>query len=60
MNEVTAMLGGLLLGAGVFARWYASVSALADLAGATTACSCSPARPAHGEVQRRRKPPGTI
>lgn len=33
MNDVTAMLGGLLLGAGVFAHWYDSVSALAELAG---------------------------
>jgi hypothetical protein len=33
INELVAMLGGLLLGAGVFAHWYDSVSALAELAG---------------------------
>jgi hypothetical protein len=33
INELTAMLGGLLLGAGVFAHWYESVSPLAELAG---------------------------
>jgi hypothetical protein len=33
INELIAMLGGLLLGAGVFANWYAAVSPLAELAG---------------------------
>jgi hypothetical protein len=33
INELVAMLGGLLLGAGVFANWYAAVSPLAELAG---------------------------
>jgi len=33
INELTAMLGGLLLGAGVFAHWYEVVSPLAVLAG---------------------------
>jgi uncharacterized membrane protein len=33
INELTAMVGGLLLGAGVFAHWYQVVSPLAELAG---------------------------
>ncbi len=35
INELIAMLGGLLLGAGVFVKWYESVSALGVLAGHT-------------------------
>ena len=35
INELIAMLGGLLLGAGVFVKWYESVSPLAVLAGQT-------------------------
>lgn len=34
-NELVAMCGGVLLGAGLFAHWYASVSPLAVLAGTT-------------------------
>ena len=34
-NELVAMVGGLLLGAGLFADWYSAVSPLAVLAGAT-------------------------
>jgi hypothetical protein len=33
INELIAMLGGLLLGAGIFVNWYAAVSPLAELAG---------------------------
>jgi hypothetical protein len=33
INELLAMVGGLLLGGGIFAPWYASVSRLAELAG---------------------------
>jgi uncharacterized membrane protein len=33
-KELVAMLGGLLLGAAVFAHWYAAVSPLATIAGA--------------------------
>lgn len=33
IHELIAMLGGLLLAAGVFADWYAAVSPLAELAG---------------------------
>jgi hypothetical protein len=33
INELVAMLGGLLLGGGVFASWYEAVSPLAELAG---------------------------
>ncbi|MGH2943886.1 MAG: hypothetical protein ACRDLN_14040 [Solirubrobacteraceae bacterium] len=33
VNELAAMLGGLLLGATLFAHWYAVVSPLARLAG---------------------------
>ncbi|MBW3607121.1 MAG: hypothetical protein KY463_01985 [Actinobacteria bacterium] len=33
VNELVAMLGGLLLGAGLFADWYEAVSPLAVLAG---------------------------
>jgi hypothetical protein len=33
INELIAMVGGVLLGAGVFANWYAAVSPLAELAG---------------------------
>jgi hypothetical protein len=33
VNELVAMFGGLLLGAGLFADWYAAVSPLAVLAG---------------------------
>jgi hypothetical protein len=32
-DELIAMLGGLLLGAGLFASWYAAVSPLAEIAG---------------------------
>jgi len=32
-NELLAMIGGLLLGAGIFAHWYEAVSPLATLAG---------------------------
>jgi hypothetical protein len=35
INELIAMVGGLLLGGGLFAPWYRSVSPLADLAGVT-------------------------
>jgi hypothetical protein len=35
VNELVAMFGGLLLGAGLFADWYAAVSPLAVLAGTT-------------------------
>ena len=35
VNELAAMLGGLLLGACLFADWYAAVSPLAVLAGTT-------------------------
>src|SRR5436305_3215931 len=35
INELLAMLGGLLLGGGVFALWYRAVSPLARLAGVT-------------------------
>ncbi len=35
INELLAMLGGLLLGGGVFASWYEAVSPLAKLAGVT-------------------------
>lgn len=35
VNEVVAMLGGLLLGACLFANWYSVVSPLARLAGTT-------------------------
>ena len=35
INELLAMLGGLLLGGGVFAHWYRAVSPLARLAGVT-------------------------
>jgi hypothetical protein len=34
-NELIAMLGGLLLGGGLFAPWYRAVSPLASLAGIT-------------------------
>ena len=34
-NELVAMVGGLLLGAGLFADWYSAVSPLAVLAGTT-------------------------
>jgi uncharacterized membrane protein len=33
INELLAMAGGLMLGAGVFASWYDAVSPLAELAG---------------------------
>jgi hypothetical protein len=33
INELVAMLGGLLLGGAIFASWYAAVSPLAQLAG---------------------------
>jgi uncharacterized membrane protein len=33
INELTAMVGGLLVGTGVFAHWYQVVSPLAELAG---------------------------
>lgn len=33
VNELVAMVGGLMLGAALFARWYESVSSLAELAG---------------------------
>jgi hypothetical protein len=33
VNELVAMLGGLMLGAGLLAPWYAAVSPLAELAG---------------------------
>jgi hypothetical protein len=33
IHELVAMLGGLLLGAGVFVKWYEAVSPLAVLAG---------------------------
>ncbi len=32
-NELIAMLGGLMLGGGIFVKWYESVSPLAELAG---------------------------
>ena len=35
VNELVAMVGGLMLGAAVFAKWYESVSPLAVLAGQT-------------------------
>jgi hypothetical protein len=35
VNELVAMAGGLLLGAGLFADWYSAVSPLAELAGST-------------------------
>lgn len=35
VNELVAMLGGLLLGACLFADWYSAVSPLATLAGET-------------------------
>jgi hypothetical protein len=35
INELIAMLGGLLLGAGLYGSWYAAVSPLANLAGVT-------------------------
>ena len=35
VNELVAMLGGLMLGACLFADWYAAVSPLATLAGET-------------------------
>jgi hypothetical protein len=35
VNELVAMFGGLLLGVGLFADWYAAVSPLAVLAGAS-------------------------
>lgn len=35
VNELVAMLGGLMLAGGLFAKWYASVSTLATLAGTT-------------------------
>jgi hypothetical protein len=35
INELVAMAGGLLLGAGLFADWYSAVSPLAVLAGTT-------------------------
>jgi len=34
IQELLAMLGGLLLGGGLFAHWYAAVSPLASIAGA--------------------------
>ena len=33
VNELVALVGGLLLGGGLFASWYEAVSPLADLAG---------------------------
>jgi uncharacterized membrane protein YoaK (UPF0700 family) len=33
INELVAMVGGLMLAAGLFASWYAAVSPLAELAG---------------------------
>jgi hypothetical protein len=33
INELVAMLGGLLVGGALFAPWYASVSPLAEIAG---------------------------
>src|SRR5688572_23992161 len=35
VNELVAMVGGLMLGAAVFANWYESVSPLATLGGHT-------------------------
>lgn len=35
INEVLAMLGGLLLGGALFGPWYAAVSPLAQIAGVT-------------------------
>jgi hypothetical protein len=35
VNELIAMVGGVLLGAGLFAPWYSAVSPLAVLAGST-------------------------
>ncbi len=35
VNELVAMVGGLLLGAGLFVDWYSVVSPLASLAGQT-------------------------
>lgn len=35
VNELVAMLGGLLLGAGLFVKWYEAVSPLATIAGHT-------------------------
>jgi len=35
VNELVAMLGGLMLAGGLFAPWYESVSRLATIAGAT-------------------------
>lgn len=32
-NELVAVIGGLLLGGGLFAPWYSSVSRLASVAG---------------------------
>lgn len=33
VNELVAMLGGIMLGAGLLAPWYATVSRLAEIAG---------------------------
>jgi hypothetical protein len=35
INELVAMLGGLLLGGAIFVDWYAAVSPLAQIAGVT-------------------------
>lgn len=35
INELLAMLGGLLLGGAIFASWYAAVSPLANIVGVT-------------------------
>jgi hypothetical protein len=35
VNELVAMLGGLLLAGGLFVKWYESVSRLAEIGGAT-------------------------